>query len=215
MPIDTFLRIAEDKRNLILSEGLSEFSRHSYQEANTDVITKNCGISKGSLYHYFVSKKQFYLYLVGHCLNIYRKVHDTPPQGENFYGLLFSSLCAKLHFVKDHPLETAFLALAAREGSGEVAKEKNQLLRDAMGADEMTFRKTLREALLRLPLKSSIDPEQAIKGITLYASAIREDMLRNYQGMPEMLYEQEEPLKQELKQSLDLMLYGILKEEAK
>lgn len=215
MPIDTFLRLLEEKQNLILKEGLTEFSHHSYQEANTDIITKTCGISKGSLYHYFGSKKKFYLYLVSNCLDIYRKVHDTSPRGEDFYSLLFSSLSQKLHFVKEHPLETAFLALAAREGSNEVAQEKNQLLRDAMGADELTFRATLREALLRLPLKSSVEPELAIKGITLYATAIREDMLRGYQGVPEALHEREEEMKAELKQNLDLILYGILKEEAK
>jgi len=215
MPIDTFLRLPEEKQNFIIKEGLMEFSRRSYQEANTDVITKTCGISKGSLYHYFGSKKQFYLYLVSHCLYIYRKAHDTLPEGEDFYSLLFDSLSQKLRFVKEQPMETAFLALAAREGSGEVAQEKNRLLREAMGRDELIFRNTLREALLRLPLKSSVDPDTAIKGITLYASAIREDMLRSYQGAPEALHEREEEMKTELKQSLDLFLYGILKEEAK
>ena len=215
MPMDTFLRLPEEKRSLILTEGLKEFSSHSYQEANTDVITKACLISKGSLYHYFGSKKQFYLHLVSHCLHIYRAFHMAPLQGNDFYGLLFSSLSQKLRFVKEHGLETAFLAMAAREGNGEVAQEKNKLVREAMEADELQFRKTMKDAFLRLPLKPFDNADLAFKGLVLYATAIREDMLRGYQGAPEALHEHEEQMKAEMKQKLDLMLYGILKEEAR
>ena len=215
MPMDTFLRLPEEKRSLILTEGLKEFSRHNYQEANTDVITKDCLISKGSLYHYFGSKKQFYLYLVNYCLAIYRAAHAAPLEGNDFYGLLFSSLSQKLRFVKEHALETAFLAMAAREGNGEVAKEKNLLVREAMEEDELQFRKTMKEAFLRLPLKPFDNADLVFKGLTVYATAIREDMLRGYQGAPQALYEQEEQMKLEMKYKLDLMLYGILMEEAK
>lgn len=215
MSLDTFLRLTEEKQNLILHEGLKEFSHHNYQDANTDVITKACQISKGSLYHYFGSKKQFYLYLVGHCLAVYRTVHETPLEGNDFYGLLFFSLSKKLRFVKEHSLETAFLAVAAREGSAEVAKEKNQLVREALEVDELLFRRTMKEAFLHLPLKAFDDTDLVFEGIVLYAAAVREDMLRGYQGAPLSLFEQEDRIKLEMKQKLDLMLYGILKEDAK
>lgn len=212
MPMDTFLRLKEEKRSLIVSEGLNEFSRHNYQEANTDMITRTCNISKGSLYGYFGSKKEYYLYLVGHCLSVYQHANEQMPEGDAFYDLIFDSLSRKMRFIREHPLETAFLAQAAREECTEVQKEKNQLLRSAMGENELRFRETLKSALQKLPLKPSADFEVVYKHMLLYATAIQEDMLRNYQGKPEALFQQEEHLKMELKQGLDLMLYGILKE---
>ena len=215
MPMDTFLRLKAEKRSLILVEGLQEFSRHNYQEANTDVITRTCNISKGSLYNYFGSKKEYYLYLIGHCLTVYRSANMHTPEGDDFYSLLFDSLSEKMRFVKEHPLETAFLAQAAREECTEVLKEKNQLLRSAMGTDEIRFRETLKSALRKLSLKPSADFDMVYKYVMLYTTAIREEMLRSYQGKPEALSEQEDRMKRELKQGLDLMLYGILKEESR
>ena len=84
-----------------------------------------------------------------------------------------------------------------------------------MEEDELQFRKTMKEAFLRLPLKPFDNADLVFKGLTVYATAIREDMLRGYQGAPQALHEQEEQMKLEMKYKLDLMLYGILMEEAK
>jgi len=214
LPMDTFLRLKAEKRILIVTEGLNEFVHHNYLEANTDVITRTCGISKGSLYGYFGSKKEYYLYLVSHCLTVYQNANEQTPQGEDFYSLLFDSLSRKMRFVREHPMETAFLARAAREECTEVQKEKNQLLRSAMGQSEVRFRETLRNALLKLPIRPLADFETVYRHMILYATAIQEDMLRRYQGKPEAIFQEEEQMKLELKKGLDLMLYGILKGES-
>ena len=65
-----FERLAEEKQQTIIEAGIREFSVFSYSDANTDRITSACGISKGLLYHYFGTKKGFYLYCLERSLKI-------------------------------------------------------------------------------------------------------------------------------------------------
>lgn len=62
MSIDSFEKISDEKKAVIIQSGIAEFSKKSYMDASTDEITINCGISKGLLFHYFGNKKNFYLY---------------------------------------------------------------------------------------------------------------------------------------------------------
>lgn len=48
----------------IVASALVEFGTKSYGEASINLICKNGGISKGSLYHYFKDKDALYLYCV-------------------------------------------------------------------------------------------------------------------------------------------------------
>ncbi len=45
----------EEKRERVIDAALKEFSK-GYMAANTDVIVKAAGISKGLVFHYFGSK---------------------------------------------------------------------------------------------------------------------------------------------------------------
>ncbi|MCL2194876.1 MAG: TetR/AcrR family transcriptional regulator [Oscillospiraceae bacterium] len=64
--LEKFMRLDESKRNRIINAAMKEF-RYGYKKASTDAIVKIAGISKGLLYHYFVSKEQLYVFLVRHA----------------------------------------------------------------------------------------------------------------------------------------------------
>ncbi len=53
MAIDSFEKTSDEKQAAIIQSGMSEFSQKSYMDGSTDEITKNCGSSKGLLFHYF------------------------------------------------------------------------------------------------------------------------------------------------------------------
>lgn len=57
------MSMESEKRNRIIQSAMQEFSK-GYSAANTDEITKNAGISKGLLFHYFGSKKGLFLFLM-------------------------------------------------------------------------------------------------------------------------------------------------------
>lgn len=69
----TFLKIPQAKRELIIQACVEEFGTHGYEQGSTDRIIKKAGISKGGLYEYISSKKDLYLYIVDH---VYSSLYD-------------------------------------------------------------------------------------------------------------------------------------------
>jgi AcrR family transcriptional regulator len=65
-----FMTMEEEKRERVINSALKEFSK-GYTAANTDVIVKEAGISKGLLFHYFGSKRGLLLFLIKYTLDIF------------------------------------------------------------------------------------------------------------------------------------------------
>lgn len=213
MSLDTFLRLPQEKRTLIVQQGLSEFAARNYQDASTDTITQACGISKGSLFHYFGDKKHFYLYLLQHSLNAYQAAAETDLSADGgFYDLLWDSLEAKFNLYQTHPLETAFMIRAAHEDCQEVADSKNELMRTSLGRAQRGGFELLTQAVARLPLKAGLDPALVLQGLALYIDAIRTKFLEQYRTNPYAFYENRVQIRQEFKTYLDLFLGGVAKE---
>jgi len=53
--------VVDERRAQLLALGLSIFSEHSYDEVSIDDIAEAAGVSKGLLYHYFPTKRDFYI----------------------------------------------------------------------------------------------------------------------------------------------------------
>jgi len=70
--IDKFMKLEDDKRNRIINAAMKEF-RYGFKKASTDVIVKEAGISKGLLFHYFVTKEQLYIFLMSHASDLVQK----------------------------------------------------------------------------------------------------------------------------------------------
>ena len=65
-----FMTMEQEKRERVIDAALNEFSK-GYLAANTDVIVKEAGISKGLLFHYFGSKRGLFLFLIKYTLDIF------------------------------------------------------------------------------------------------------------------------------------------------
>lgn len=97
-----------EKRKRILNAALNEFSK-GYTAANTDVIVKEAGISKGLLFHYFGSKRGLFLFLIKYTLEMmisgYEKVIS---ERCDFLDNLWAVSKWKLDVSLQYPLEYRF-----------------------------------------------------------------------------------------------------------
>ena len=59
--LETFDRIPEEKRRLVLDAAAEEFAAGGFAAANINVIAANAGVSVGSIYKYFGSKENCFL----------------------------------------------------------------------------------------------------------------------------------------------------------
>jgi len=64
MPKQTFLNLPEEKRNIIVGAAIDEFAQYGLENASTNRIVANSGISKGSFYQYFEDKQDVFMYLL-------------------------------------------------------------------------------------------------------------------------------------------------------
>lgn len=213
MAREAFKKLAKERKNTIIKSGISEFSKKSYSDASTDVITRNCGISKGILFHYFGSKKEFYVYCLEQALE--RLITELPESEVNdFYEIIFSFMEEKFNVCRKFSEEMRIVNMAAREMNSQVFEQKTKVLEQYMIKTKEISEKVMAKAVAALKLKES-NTEKVTTAFTLYIGAIINRYLKIYEKMPDQFFEQSEAIKAGIREYIDFMLYGVVKEEAK
>lgn len=64
MPREAFFNLKTEKRERIVDAGIDEFAEYGYQQASISRIVERADIAKGSFYHYFEDKKDFFKYIL-------------------------------------------------------------------------------------------------------------------------------------------------------
>ena len=210
MSFESFEKLPAEKKDKILSAGIREFSQKSYNEAGTDRITEQCQISKGILFHYFGSKKKFYLYCLEKSMDRLTS-HTEPVTGKAFYEILFAEMDRKISLCMKYEDETHMVNMASRDASMEIAAEKAEILQRYVHNIHAESAQTLRNAMAALNLKNT--EKATTEGLQLYINAIMNKYLLQYQAVPDQFFEHRENIKAEIKTYIDLILYGICKEE--
>ena len=213
MSRESYNKLPEQRRKLILDCGIAEFSRKSYTDAGTDTITKASGISKGLLFHYFGSKREFYLYCLEQALSAITSGGMPASHTDGFYDILFSMMDAKINLCLRFPNETRMVNMAARETSAEISESKKAVLLKFMVLTKATSSAVLNRAISVLPLKNPAEKEKVSVGLSIYINALINRYLEIYQERPNAFFAAAEAIKAELKAHIDLMLYGVAREK--
>ena len=79
---EKFFDLKKEKQDRMINAGLKVFAQNGYRHASTDEIVKEAGISKGLLFHYFVSKAGYYAFLYDYItrftiLELTSEIRDT------------------------------------------------------------------------------------------------------------------------------------------
>lgn len=210
MSFETFEKLPDNKKELILSIGIKEFSQKSYKDVSTDSITKKCQISKGILFHYFGSKKEYYLYCLEKSME--RLTEKTEViTGNDFYEILFASMNRKISVCMQYKDEMHMVNMASRDGSKEIAEQKAEMIQKYMTNVRLESAQTLRMALATLEFKNENKKQVTVEGLHMYINAVLNKYLIQYQQTPDAFFENSEKIKAEMKEYLDMMLYGICK----
>ena len=64
MPSSTFLNLAPEKQEKLLTAAAREFTERPYNEASINQIVQAAGIPRGSFYMYFRDKEDLFRYLI-------------------------------------------------------------------------------------------------------------------------------------------------------
>jgi AcrR family transcriptional regulator len=92
----------DERRRQLLELGTDLFARHSYEELSMAAIAKEAGISKALLYHYFPSKRDYFVATLQQGAEELRRRTATDP-GLPPLEQLTGSLEAFLAYIEENP----------------------------------------------------------------------------------------------------------------
>ena len=68
---------------------------------------------------------------------------------------------------------------------------------------------TLSTAVAALDIKQGADKNKVVQGLYIYINAVINRYLLEYQNIPEKFFQNSEEIKKEIKEYMDIMLYGV------
>ncbi|OKP95156.1 TetR/AcrR family transcriptional regulator [Paenibacillus sp. P46E] len=155
-----FLNLSKDKQDRIINAALQEFALKGYQNASTNEIVKQAGISKGLLFHYFNNKKDLYLFLFDYFIEmLMEEIHAHIDWEQRDIFIKYRNVAIlKFGLFQKYPNAFEFIKRVYPEDSSEVKPDlenrKKEFLnkgyKDLFGDIDLT------------PFKEGIDIEKAV-----------------------------------------------------
>ena len=120
--MDKFLALTEEKRLTILNAALQCFGKFGYEKASINDIAVAAHISKASVFQYFGSKKQLYIYLLEYCKKIIEGLFDKEALDSetDLFDRILASSRMKMEGLQNQPFILQFITSAWEENSPEV-----------------------------------------------------------------------------------------------
>ena len=175
MPKETFFNLPQEKRELILSTAVEEFSTYAYDQASINRIVADTGIAKGSFYQYFEDKQDLFFYLLDLMAEIkstyispYLQNHDR----HDFFTLLREIYLSGLQFARDYP-EYAEMGNKLLEDQNSAVFRKYTRSRSPIA--EEYFSKLIDMAIQRKEIRNDFD-----RGLLVYMVASMNSMVIEY-----------------------------------
>lgn len=208
MPQDSFLKLSAQRKKAITDTGIALFSQRSYADVGTDVITKQCGISKGLLFHYFGSKKEYYFYCVELAMEAVTEPSPAPADGQP-QDVLFALLENKIRLCRQHPNEMRLSIMASREVSTEVKDEKGSILAHYLAKARVNTAEMMAFAAEKISFRPDIDTNKAIAALQIYVHALINRYFEKYQDRPEAFFKNIGAIKKEFGEYIEFVLIGM------
>lgn len=165
--MDKFLALSEKKQKTIINAALQCFGKFGYEKASINDIAVAAHISKASVFQYFGSKKQLYIFLLEYCKKLITEIFDKTAldaESDLFDRILASSRMETVS-LKKQPFIIPFITSVCEKKSPEVSGILTVML-DEVGKyrDALVLRK--RDTL---KFKNPADAEPVFKMLLLMA----------------------------------------------
>ena len=214
MPKQTFLNLPAEKRQQIVDAATEEFAENGLENASTNRIVANSGISKGSFYQYFEDKQDVFDYLMTLLAEekiTFLQAVSPPDANLDTFGYYRWLVKRALEFNSAHPYM--------------VQAVQRVLLGDGLyyGKSYADYREQSRQALEAMVEKAmqsgemdpSVDVELAVMIMETWNNAMTTYFLR--EGMKQddfMAWVRSPETQEKIEKILYIMEYGLRKTES-
>lgn len=110
MPTRTWHNLDPDRRDRVLQAAMGEFGTRGFSAGSVNVIARQAGIAKGSVFQYFADKRDLYAHVATH---VSAAVRDTfthtmvrrAREHDDLFRLLRAILTDWVAYFRDHPVQ--------------------------------------------------------------------------------------------------------------
>lgn len=136
---EKFFKLPLEKQRRIMNAAYKVFSGNSYKKASMSEIADESGISKALLFHYFINKKELYVYLWTNAIEMTRKAvtEYRTLETDDFFEMLKRSLLSKCSLMRKYPHIYVFSLRAYYETAPEIKNFIQENFNDVSRASEM------------------------------------------------------------------------------
>jgi TetR/AcrR family transcriptional regulator len=125
--VQLFEGLSQEKQTNIINAALEEFTKNGYDNASTNVIVKNAGISKGALFKYFSNKKTLYYYLYDFAEQIINDIYKQIDYNiTDFFDRLKNVGDIKMSIIRQFPEVFNFLKSTSDDSNPEIREFVNK-----------------------------------------------------------------------------------------
>jgi len=123
--LSKLLELDSKRKNTILNAALKEFSSQGYDNASTNVIAKETGISKALMFHYVSSKQELFLVVYDYFSDLIKKEYFEllNYDSKDIFDRLRQSYLLQIKLSEKHPWILEFDKLSRTTNSNEINKE--------------------------------------------------------------------------------------------
>lgn len=119
------------RRDAIVNAALKEFATKGFDDASTNVIAKESGMSKGLMFHYVNNKKDLFLFLYDYCAAMINQEYLELMNFDekDIFERLRQSYLLQMELLQKHPWIFEFNKITAITKSDEINRELEERLK--------------------------------------------------------------------------------------
>ncbi|HMK36370.1 MAG TPA: TetR/AcrR family transcriptional regulator [Desulfomonilaceae bacterium] len=173
---ELFDKLPPEKQEKVFQAAVGEFASKGYKNASMNSLVKIAGISKGSLFQYFKTKRNLFDGVMGiatHRVKLYLKRVRDDTQEMDFYDRLEHLLRSGFEFIDRHPLLARIYFHLLQ--SAETPSGSEEIIQLRMQGNEF-LADLIREGAVRGEFRTDMD----IPRLAFLINALLETLLRAY-----------------------------------
>ncbi|MCM1136540.1 MAG: TetR/AcrR family transcriptional regulator [Clostridium sp.] len=192
---EKFFDLKKEKQDRMINAALKVFAAGGYAHASTDEIVKEAGISKGLLFHYFISKLGLYGFIYDYSVRYLMLELSTgvSAQETDYFELLLQIKNSQLQAMRSYPCILRFLNKCRAETAAEALAETQE----RRGVLPKRYQEIMERADLD-KFKKDVDTGAAERMMEFTLDGIMEEHFINGSFQPELYFE-------EIKRYVDMM----------
>lgn len=214
MPKQTFFNLPLEKRETIVDAAVDEFAQYGLENASTNRIVENSGISKGSFYQYFEDKQDVFMYLLSvlekEKMDFFKGMHPPSSNMDTFEYFRWM-IKAGMQFNSAYPRMTRAVSRVLL-GEGLYYGKNFASYREKM---TQALSMMIKGAIERGEVDPSVDVELAVMVMDTWSNAISTYILNEGMKQKDIVkWVRSAKTQEKIDKLLYVMEYGLRKTES-